>query len=181
MQPVGMIAPGGIFWVIFVFLVTKSTPFNVNTRNNTNGLIYAPADYYRINPSLQCFDCNSEYDPRCGDPFDNYTIAFVNCSEIKPPEHLLNPEQMQQNQILKPTVCRKIIQKIEGRTRIIRECGFMQDKRDDKECIRRSGTKNVESIYCSCTKSLCNDGTSVRPVLYALFLNFIAFLFSGLH
>jgi hypothetical protein len=52
--------------------------------------------------SIECYQCNSAYDPRCGDPFDNYSLGQVNCSMKPPLEHLTE---------LVPTMCRKIIQK----------------------------------------------------------------------
>jgi hypothetical protein len=52
--------------------------------------------------SIECYQCNSAYDPRCGDPFDNYSLGQVNCSMKAPLEHLTE---------LVPTICRKIIQK----------------------------------------------------------------------
>lgn len=56
--------------------------------------------------AIECYDCSSDNDPRCGDPFDPYTIGMVNCS-LKPPlEHL--PGQV-------PKLCRKTTQKSKAR------------------------------------------------------------------
>jgi hypothetical protein len=52
--------------------------------------------------SIECYQCNSAYDPRCGDPFDSYSLGQVNCSMRPPLEHLSE---------LQATMCRKIIQK----------------------------------------------------------------------
>ncbi|XP_019870827.1 uncharacterized protein LOC109599298 [Aethina tumida] len=113
----------------------------------------------RKNVSLRCYDCNSEFDPRCGDPFDPYTIGIVNCTDRRPPEQLLElaPD-------IQPKVCRKLVQKVEGKTRIIRGCGYLRDDRDDKECVIRSGTKDVHVKYCACTKSLCNSAHKYGPM-----------------
>lgn len=65
-----------------------------------------------------------------------------------------------------------IFSPVQGKTRVIRTCGYIQDKHDDKNCFRRTGTKDVEIFYCSCTRSLCNDGNTVkRParIVIALF------------
>ncbi|KAG5897977.1 hypothetical protein JTB14_013551 [Gonioctena quinquepunctata] len=109
---------------------------------------------------LQCYDCNSEYDPRCGDPFNPYTIGIINCSDRKPPEHLLDPFNMREQ--LEPTLCRKMVQKVEGKLRVIRGCGYLRDEHDDKRCYRRTGTANVEVFYCACTKSLCNTANPIQ-------------------
>lgn len=52
--------------------------------------------------SITCYHCNSAYDPRCGDPFDPYSLGKINCSMQPPLEHL---------PYLEPTVCRKNIQR----------------------------------------------------------------------
>lgn len=49
-----------------------------------------------------CYHCNSEYDPRCGEVFDDFSIGTVNCSKLEKLEHL--PE-------LEPVLCRKTTQK----------------------------------------------------------------------
>ncbi|XP_022920285.1 UPAR/Ly6 domain-containing protein crok-like [Onthophagus taurus] len=97
---------------------------------------------------IQCYDCNSEYDPRCGLDFDNYTIGVVNCNEKRKLDHM---------KTFVPILCRKVIQKVHGKIRVIRGCGYIKDEdHDDKECYTRSGTHDVKVTYCSCTTSLCN-------------------------
>lgn len=49
-----------------------------------------------------CYDCNSEFDPRCSDPFDPFSIGQVNCSQQPRLEHLESE--------LKPVLCRKLTQ-----------------------------------------------------------------------
>ncbi|XP_060520031.1 uncharacterized protein LOC132698142 [Cylas formicarius] len=143
-------------------LITALSFASVKCRDE-NHVVYISDEIWRTETPLRCYDCNSEFDPRCADPFNDYTIGIVNCSELKPPEHLINFDQ-HPNDKLKPTVCRKIVQKIQGKTRVIRECGYIQDTYDDKNCALRSGTKDVQLIYCSCTKSLCNLGhAAIRP------------------
>ncbi|KAI5703695.1 hypothetical protein M8J75_015006 [Diaphorina citri] len=34
---------------------------------------------FKIGVSIVCYQCNSAYDPRCGDPFDPYSLGTVNC------------------------------------------------------------------------------------------------------
>lgn len=51
---------------------------------------------------ISCYHCNSAYDPRCGDPFEAYSLGTVNCSLIDQREHLPG---------IRPTICRKNVQK----------------------------------------------------------------------
>lgn len=48
-----------------------------------------------------CYHCNSAYDPRCGDPFDSFSLGQVNCSVTPRPEHITE----------EPTLCRKMKQR----------------------------------------------------------------------
>ncbi|KAH1003892.1 uncharacterized protein LOC109534372 isoform X1 [Dendroctonus ponderosae] len=153
-----VLTKGPLSWLLVVFVI--------NCSGQEDRIVYTSEDYWKNETPLQCYDCNSAYDPRCGDPFNPYSIGIVNCSEQKPPEHLINPE-LHPNQRLKPTVCRKLVQKVEGKKRVIRECGYIMDDRDDKSCPRRTGTKEVEVFYCSCTKPLCNQGAIIRPASLA--------------
>ncbi|XP_015515246.1 uncharacterized protein LOC107220945 isoform X1 [Neodiprion lecontei] len=101
--------------------------------------------------AIVCYQCNSEYDPRCGDPFDPYSLGTVNCSFQPRLEHLGNAD---------PTLCRKTSQRIYGKIRVVRGCGFIKDPRDDKDCVGRSGTHDVHTTFCSCTTDLCNAATT---------------------
>ncbi|XP_013099971.1 uncharacterized protein LOC106082165 [Stomoxys calcitrans] len=105
-----------------------------------------------VSTALMCYDCNSEYDRRCGDPFDPYSIGEVNCSKQEPREHLKDKV---------PVLCRKTVQKVYGKVRIVRGCGYIRDNStDDGTCLKRSGTHDVQAIYCACTTDLCNHATS---------------------
>lgn len=52
--------------------------------------------------SIICYKCNSKYDPRCGDPFNPYTIGMVDCNITEVPHHLKGNE---------PALCRKSVQR----------------------------------------------------------------------
>ncbi|XP_075215111.1 UPAR/Ly6 domain-containing protein crok-like [Lycorma delicatula] len=102
--------------------------------------------------SIVCYQCNSEYDPRCGDPFDPYSLGTVNCSIQPPLEHL--PE-------LTPTICRKNVQRVYGKIRVVRGCGFIEDENKERACIQRTGTHDVFMNYCTCKGDLCNSAVSL--------------------
>lgn len=52
--------------------------------------------------SIKCWECRSETDPKCGDPFDNTSVPITDCKQKDGLEHLPG---------VKPTMCRKIRQK----------------------------------------------------------------------
>ncbi|GBM59577.1 hypothetical protein AVEN_30078-1 [Araneus ventricosus] len=54
-----------------------------------------------IGEGLRCWECNSKYDPNCGEPFKEYTISLVDCSQ----------RFLKQNMDANATICRKITQK----------------------------------------------------------------------
>lgn len=98
---------------------------------------------------LICYECNSLYDERCADPFNPYSLGYVDCNLKDPPRHL-------NETFRKPILCRKTVQKVDGKIRVVRGCGYVPDKRDDKECFMRTGTHNVHVTFCACKSSFCN-------------------------
>lgn len=104
--------------------------------------------------SIECYQCNSAYDPRCGDPFDAYSLGQVNCSMKPPLEHLTE---------VVPTICRKIVQKVYGKIRVVRGCGYVTDD-NPRDCIQRSGTHDVQIQYCTCKGNLCNTGARQQTI-----------------
>lgn len=51
---------------------------------------------------LKCWECRSDSDPKCADPFDNSTLSITDCRQVESLEHLPG---------VRPTMCRKIRQK----------------------------------------------------------------------
>lgn len=52
--------------------------------------------------AIKCWDCRSDADPKCSDPFDNTTFSITDCKQEPFLEHLGN---------IPSTMCRKIRQK----------------------------------------------------------------------
>ncbi|KAL1459112.1 hypothetical protein WDU94_011119, partial [Cyamophila willieti] len=111
--------------------------------------------------SISCYQCNSAYDPRCGDPFDPYTLGVVNCSLLPVPEHLMHRENADV-----PVICRKIVQKIYSKKRVVRGCGYITEERAD--CYRRTGTFDVDSTFCACKEDICNGSPAFGPSIWNL-------------
>lgn len=51
---------------------------------------------------IKCWECRSDSDPKCADPFDNSTLSITDCKQVADLAHLPG---------VKPTMCRKIRQK----------------------------------------------------------------------
>ncbi|XP_015120248.1 uncharacterized protein LOC107043320 [Diachasma alloeum] len=104
--------------------------------------------------SIKCWVCRSDRDPKCADPFDNTTVPISDCKG-KTLDHLPG---------IKPTMCRKIRQKVNGVWSYFRSCAFLGEPglaRDERFCLMRTGSYNIFMEYCTCnTKDGCNSGTT---------------------
>ncbi|XP_063377487.1 uncharacterized protein LOC134664672 [Cydia fagiglandana] len=98
--------------------------------------------------SIFCYDCNSAFDPRCGEEFDPFSLGVVNCSLRDPPDHI---------NVSEPTICRSIKMEIYGKVRVVRQCGYIEDEVNEKNCQRRPGNGDLFVTYCSCNTDLCNQ------------------------
>ncbi|KAF5300641.1 hypothetical protein FQA39_LY11102, partial [Lamprigera yunnana] len=100
--------------------------------------------------SIKCWDCRSDYDPRCSDPFDNRTFSMTFCPRYKS-KFLVGMEA---------TLCRKIRQKVHGVWKYFRSCAFLGEpgiEGDERFCLMRTGTYNIFMEYCTCnSKDGCN-------------------------
>ncbi|CAG9810996.1 unnamed protein product [Chironomus riparius] len=105
--------------------------------------------------AIMCYHCNSAYDPRCADPFNSFSLGIINCSMAPVPDHVGSMG------IERATLCRKTTQKVYGKVRVVRGCGYITDDRDDGTCAKRSGTHDVFALYCACTTDLCNSSDKV--------------------
>ncbi|XP_030384460.1 uncharacterized protein LOC115631764 [Scaptodrosophila lebanonensis] len=118
--------------------------------------------------AIKCWDCRSDNDPKCGDPFDNSTLAITDCQQAPELEHLKG---------VRPTMCRKIRQKVHGEWRYFRSCAYMGEpgiEGDERFCLMRTGSYNIFMEYCTCnSKDGCNGangrGGSAGSVLLATF------------
>ncbi|EDW76497.1 uncharacterized protein Dwil_GK15491 [Drosophila willistoni] len=101
--------------------------------------------------AIKCWDCRSDNDPKCGDPFDNSTLAITDCTQEHELEHLPG---------VRPTMCRKIRQKVHGEWRYFRSCAYMGEpgiEGDERFCLMRTGSYNIFMEYCTCnSKDGCN-------------------------
>lgn len=57
---------------------------------------------FSVGLSIKCWECRSDSDPKCADPFDNSTLSITDCKQNAELDHLPG---------VKATMCRKIRQK----------------------------------------------------------------------
>lgn len=72
--------------------------YKIHCRNK-NKFIFK---YSATGLSIKCWECRSDSDPKCADPFDNSTLSITDCKQNAELEHLPG---------VKATMCRKIRQK----------------------------------------------------------------------
>ncbi|XP_014221508.2 uncharacterized protein LOC106648878 [Trichogramma pretiosum] len=114
--------------------------------------------------AIKCWVCRSDFDPNCGDPFKNTTAPITDCSQFNDLEHLPG---------VRPTMCRKIRQRVSGEWRIFRSCAYLGEPGilgDESLCLMRTGTHNIFMEYCTCNSDDgCNSATGLyhdpyRPI-----------------
>ncbi|XP_075234961.1 crooked isoform X2 [Lycorma delicatula] len=126
----------------------------------------------RVN-SIKCWVCRSDSDPKCADPFDNTTVPITDCKQEADLPHVPN---------VRPTMCRKIRQKVNGEWRYFRSCAYLGEpgiEGDERFCLMRTGSYNIFMEYCTCiSKDGCNTAaltscsiilivvTAVFPILF---------------
>ncbi|XP_021951888.1 uncharacterized protein LOC110848860 [Folsomia candida] len=110
---------------------------------------------------IKCWVCNSFNDLGCGDPFDNSSFPITDCdAELNKRANL---------QGVKATMCRKLVQKIEGKWRFIRGCAFLGEPGiggDERFCRRYLGSYDLYTEDCLCrSKDGCNGAISTKHSL----------------
>lgn len=135
-------------------------------------LVFVLAVFFPSGECIHCWDCNSAYDPRCGDPFDNHSIALVDCSQMSY-THLAVKEA---------TLCRKTTQKVNGVLRVIRSCGWLNSTHEDSglSCFQRSGSQDVYLTHCTCFTDGCNGAHWFKPNAYLIALPLLVVLLINL-
>lgn len=119
--------------------------------------------------TIKCWDCRSDNDPKCGDPFDNVTLAIKECNQEPDLKHFPG---------VRPTMCRKIRQKVHGEWRYFRSCAYMGEpgiEGDERFCLMRAGSYNIFMEYCTCnSKDGCNGSGLLKVNQFSIILSSVA-------
>lgn len=120
--------------------------------------------------AIKCYECNSKLDPRCGEPFDNFTIALVDCEQQRdndiphlgdeelamynrPVDEEGNPVEDGDGEVEKAvSFCRKTMQTIDDKYSVVRSCGWIKNfgTLRDRTCFSRTGTHQIQMQHCVC-------------------------------
>ncbi|KAG5887778.1 hypothetical protein JTB14_035125 [Gonioctena quinquepunctata] len=99
--------------------------------------------------SIKCWDCTTDVDPDCGDPFDNRTLLVSDCRYVSDYGRAV------------PNRCRKEVIKENGKMTIIRSCGHRTDPAlvDDKPSCTKGSEPNSPFVeLCICNhEDGCNN------------------------
>lgn len=116
--------------------------------------------------------CRSDTDPKCSDPFDNSTVPITDCKQEPDLQHLPG---------VRPTMCRKVRQKVNGEWRYFRSCAYLGEPGiagDERFCLMRTGTYNIFMEYCTCnSKDGCNVASLFSVSTTALFTMFVSIFY----
>lgn len=89
--------------------------------------------------AVSCYVCNEIEDPTCGDAYQKKSSHLQKCK----------PEDK---------YCRKMVQYVEGKTSVVRQCASTLHKEISDGCYKAAG-KATQSV-CTCTPSGNNDNDS---------------------
>ena len=64
-------------WKILLYLAERNISFSYVLLEISNFYLR----FLTGTVAIKCYECNSKLDPRCGEPFNNFTIALVDCEQ----------------------------------------------------------------------------------------------------
>jgi len=108
---------------------------------------------------LRCYQCNSGdgYDGPACDP-DEIDEEFKS--------RYLHPCSTDDG--LEYNHCRKIVQTVEGETRVVRSCATEGKGGDEDRCVDRVGTIRIKIKYCECYDNECNSAPEQNVIMTSL-------------
>lgn len=158
--------------ILLSIVVSLSSVINGEQKNETAG----PTVRY-------CYECTSALHPGCADAYEgsekfpHEKLLKVNYSrDCTLPEHQPHVEPGQKPP--RAVGCRKILQEVEGKTRVVRECAYTKPDDGDKvDGLKRTGNQGVRLFYYQCAKDYCNTAPQKNTIsiFLAIFSTFFLF------
>jgi len=133
------------------------------------GADQTPATKNDTKPAIRsCYTCTSVLHPGCADSYEgsdkfpHEKVLKVNYSSLCA-EKNNTPYTPPGQTPPKAVGCRKILQEVEGKTRVVRECAYtMPDEGDEVNGLKRTGNQGVRLFYYQCAKDYCNKVDKIR-------------------
>jgi len=130
-----------------------------------------------------CYECTSAMLPGCADDFERSekfphekVLKFNYSRDCTLEAHMpFTPEGQKKPRAVG---CRKILQEVEGKTRVVRECAYTKpDDGDEVNGLKRTGNQGVRLFYYQCAKDYCNSAqkNSISSIFMAIFSTFFLF------
>ncbi|KAF5291539.1 hypothetical protein FQR65_LT01852 [Abscondita terminalis] len=122
--------------------------------------------------AMYCWECQSDTDPRCADPFDNRTFTIRDCSVVV---------GVAKRAIeMRSTMCQKIKRKEDGVWKVIRKCAYGGDVGTHEwngMSPPEYGPNNLYTEYYNCqSRDGCNTSIKVFATLWSVVLTVIPFV-----
>ncbi|EEB17545.1 conserved hypothetical protein [Pediculus humanus corporis] len=115
----------------------------------------------------KCWECNSERDYNCRDPFNFTHFPLVDCDR----------KSAHNTYLQSYSVCRKIVHRVNGEAHVERSCAWEQAYDNNRPCSSARSTSYSTVEHCStCNTDACNDGLVIKPGFSSLPMTLMAYL-----
>jgi hypothetical protein len=126
-----------------------------------------------------CYECTSILHPGCADEFEGDTkfphekVLKYNYSRSCSDSDLLPYHEP--GKTPRAVGCRKILQEVDGKTRIVRQCAYTKpDDTDEVSGLKRTGNQGVRLFYYQCARDYCNSATkTTTTAIFSIILTVI--------
>jgi hypothetical protein len=154
------------FFIFSAVTVVKADP---EKKNNTT-------------PTVRfCYECTSVLHPGCADGYEGSDkfphegkLKYNYSRDCSTSDNLPFTEEGKPKPVA--VGCRKILQEVDSKTRVVRECAYTKsDGADEVSGLKRTGNQGVRLFYYQCPRDYCNGANSQSAAFFLLsfFLPFI--------
>ncbi|CAH0390220.1 unnamed protein product [Bemisia tabaci] len=111
---------------------------------------------------IKCWQCSTDVDPRCGEPFNHTQFTLTDCDRERTHSAYLQDH----------AVCRKSIHRINDERVIIRSCSWEPDNKNvEGPCSPSSSPSYIKVEFCeTCNTDACNKAPTLRESIIAIVL-----------